>query len=275
MSYVTTAPAAISEAATQLEGVGISFAAESAGAAAPTTAIAPRAADEVSILQSGAFSTYGQLYQTVSAQAQAIHQQFVNTLQQSSGSYQDTESANQAAAAANSLSNGASSAASSAQSDTPITDLINSLTSFLANGFGVLPGGLNSNLIQVPLDEVGNFTSGYSDLIGMGGGGLLSALAGPSTASADFGGLGTALATDVNPAAAVGGASGMGAAPVLAAAGGGPSIGQLSVPPSWAGGSAIPAASTPVTLASQSWTGAAPGGVSTGTPGTIAGMPAV
>ena len=78
MSFVTTAPAAISAAATQLEGVGNSFATESAGAAGSTTAISPAAADEVSILQSGVFSTYGQLYQTVSAQAQAIHQQFVN-----------------------------------------------------------------------------------------------------------------------------------------------------------------------------------------------------
>ena len=147
--------------------------------------------------------------------------------------------------------------------------------SFLTNGFGVFPGGLSSNLIQVPLDEVGNFTSGYSDLIGMGGGGLLTALAGPSTASADFGGLGSALASDVSPAGAVGGAGGIGGAPVLAAAGGGSSIGQLSVPPSWAGGAGIPAASTPVTLASQSWTGAAPGGMSTGSPGTMAGMPAV
>jgi hypothetical protein len=50
------------------------------------------------------------------------------------------------------------------------------------------------------------------------------------------------------------GAGGMGAAPVLAAAGGGSSIGQLSVPPGWAGGAGIPAASTPATLASQSWT---------------------
>jgi PPE-repeat protein len=79
------------------------------------------------------------------------------------------------------------------------------------------------------------------------------------------------LASDVGPAGAVGG---IGAAPVLAAAGGGSSIGQLSVPPSWAGGAGIPAASTPVTLASQSWT-AAPGGVSTGSPGIMAGMPAL
>ena len=231
----------------------------------------------MSALQAGVFSTYGQLYQTVSAEAQAIHQQFVNLLQSSSSSYSDTEAANQAGAAASSLSNatsGASSAASSA-APTTITGLISSLTTLLTTG---IAGGLSSNLIQVPLDEVGNFTSAESDLIGMGGGGLMTALAGPSTASADFGGLGSALATDVSPAAAVGGAGGLGgagAAPVLAAAGGGSSIGQLSVPPSWAGGAGIPGASTPVTLASQSWTGAAPGGVSTGTPGTMAGMPAV
>jgi hypothetical protein len=270
MSYVNTAPAAIAAAATQLEGIGNSFATESAGAAAPTTAIAPAASDEVSILQSGVFSTYGQLYQTVSAQAQAIHQQFVNTLQQSSSSYQETEGANQAGAAANSLGNNASSAAAqSAQS--PLDDLvsfINDLTSFIG---GTSYSGISSAFVQVPLDEMGNFASAYSDMIGMGGGGMLTALAGPSTASADIGGLGAGLAGDVGPAA-VGGAGGMGAAPVLAGVGQGTSIGPLSVPPSWAGGAGIPTASTPVTLASQSWTTPAP---TTGGMGPIAGMPAV
>ena len=272
MSHVTTAPAALAAAATQLEGVGTSFATESSAAAAPTTAIAPAAADEVSILQSSAFSTYGQLYQSVSAQAQAIHQQFVNLLQQSSGSYQETEGANQAGAAAASLANtGSSAAALPAQSTTPITDGINSLTSFLQG----LPL-VNNSLFSTGLDEVGNFASAESDLIGMGGGGLLTALAGPATASADLGGLGSGLVGDVSPVGAVGGVGGMGgmgAAPVLAAAGSGSSIGPLSVPPSWAGGAAVPTASTPVTLASQSWTTAAPstGGMGPG----IAGMPAV
>ena len=269
MAYVSTAPAAIAAAATQLEGIGNSFSAESSAAAGPTTALAPAGADAVSALQAGVFSTYGQLYQTVSADAAAVNQQFVNLLQSSSNSYQGTESANAVQAAANSASSGASGAASSA-APTTITGLISSLTTLLTTG---IAGGLSSNLIQVPLDEVGNFTSAESDLIGMGGGGLMTALAGPSTASADFGGLGSALASDVGPAGAGGGAGGLGGAPVLAAAGGGSSIGQLSVPPSWAGGAGIPAASTPVTLASQSWTTAAPttGGMGPG----IAGMPAV
>jgi PE family/PPE-SVP subfamily C-terminal region len=275
MAYVSTAPAAISAAATQIEGIGNSFAAESTAAAAPTTAIAPAAADEVSTLQAGTFSTYGQLYQTVSADAQTIYQQFANLLQSSSGSYSDTEAANQAGAAANSLSSGASSAASSA-APTTITGAISALTALISGSPLV-----NNNMFSVGLDEVGNFTSGYSDLIGMGGGGLMTALSGPATASADFGGLGSALASDVSPAAAVGGAAGLGgvggvgAAPVLAAAGTGSSIGPMSVPPSWAGGPGIPAASTPVTLASESWAAGAPGTMSTGAPGTMAGLPAV
>jgi PE family protein/PPE family protein len=272
MAFVTTVPQAIAAAATQLEGIGNSFTAESSAAAAPTTAVAPAASDEVSALQAGVFSTYGQLYQTVSAQAQAIHQQFVSLLQSSSGSYQETESANQVGAAASSLSNSGSTAAA-VPAQGGLVGIINDLTSFLSGSF------LSTNLTSVPLDEIGNFTSGYSDLIGMGGGGLLTSLAGPATASTDLGGLGAGLAGDVGPAAAVGGvggAGGLGAAPVLAAASQGSSIGALSVPPSWAGGAGIPAASTPVTLASQGWTTAAPtGGMSTGAPAGIAGMPAV
>ena len=45
MAYVSTAPAAIAAAATQLEGIGNSFSAESSAAAAPTTALATAASD--------------------------------------------------------------------------------------------------------------------------------------------------------------------------------------------------------------------------------------
>ncbi len=269
MSFVTTVPQAIAAAATQLEGIGNSFSAESAAAATPTTAVAPAASDEVSTLQASTFSTYGQLYQTVSAEAQAIHQQFVSLLQSSSNSYQGTESANVVQAAANSVSSGASSAAASPAA-TPIAGAISSLTA-LISGIPLV----NNSLFSAGFDEVGNFASAESDLIGMGGGGLMTALAGPSTASDFTGGLGTALAGDVSPGAAVGGAGGLGAAPVLAAAGTGSSIGPMSVPPSWAGGAGIPAGSAPVTLASQSFAAGAPGGMSAGSPGTMAGMPAV
>jgi hypothetical protein len=273
MSFVNTAPAAIAAAASDLQGIGNSFASESAGAASSTTDVVPAASDEVSILQAGVFSTYGQLYQSVSAQAQAIHQQFVQLLNQSSSSYQETESANQAGAAANSLSGATQNATSAAAKP---ADAISTLTGWISSLNSALTGSmLNSNIVNLGNIQVGNWASAGSDLIGLGGGGLLTALAGPSTASADLGGLGSALAGNVAPAAGLGavGAGGIGAAPVLAAAGGGSSIGALSVPPSWAGGAGIPAASTPVTLASQSWTTAAPttGGMGPG----IAGMPAV
>ena len=45
MAYVSTAPAAIAAAATQLEGIGTSFSMESSAAAAPTRALASAASD--------------------------------------------------------------------------------------------------------------------------------------------------------------------------------------------------------------------------------------
>ena len=99
-------------------------------------------------------------------------------------------------------------------------------------------------------------------MIGVSGGGLLTALSGPSTAGADIGGLGTALATDVGPAA--------GAAALPAAEWARhrcrprPAPERRSVEcrcrPAGPGAAGIPAASTPVTLASQSWPPGTPGG---------------
>lgn len=52
----------------------------------------------VSALTAAQFAAHAQIYQAVSAQAAAIHEMFVNTLQMSSGSYAATEAANAAAA---------------------------------------------------------------------------------------------------------------------------------------------------------------------------------
>ena len=80
MSFVTTQPEALSSAATALGGIGSSFSAQNAAAAAPTTGVVPAAADEVSALTAAQFAAHAQLYQAVAAQAAAIHEQFVNTL---------------------------------------------------------------------------------------------------------------------------------------------------------------------------------------------------
>ena len=98
MSFVTTQPELLAEAAGNLQGIGSSMTAGSAAAAGPTTGVVPAAADEVSALTSAQFAAHAQMYQAVSAQAAAIHEMFVNTLGISANSYGATEAANAAAA---------------------------------------------------------------------------------------------------------------------------------------------------------------------------------
>lgn len=98
MSFVTTQPEVLSAAAGDLQGIGTSVNAINAAAASPTTGVMPAAADPVSALTAAQFAAHAQLYQTISAQAAAIHEQFVATLNTSAGSYAATEAANAAAA---------------------------------------------------------------------------------------------------------------------------------------------------------------------------------
>src|SRR5271163_4977467 len=94
MSFMTTQPDAMASAAGALQGIGSSMAAGNAAAAAPTTGVIPAAADEVSALTAAQFAAQGALYQTISAQATAIHELFVATLGTSAGSYAAAEAAN-------------------------------------------------------------------------------------------------------------------------------------------------------------------------------------
>ena len=98
MSFLTTQPELLAAAAGNLAGIGSVMTAGSAAAAAPTTGVIPAAADPVSALTAAQFAAHAQLYQAVAAQAQAIHEQFVNTLGTSAGSYAATEAANAASA---------------------------------------------------------------------------------------------------------------------------------------------------------------------------------
>jgi hypothetical protein len=98
MSFVTTQPQMLSAAAGNLHGIGSAVSAGNAVAAGPTTGVIPAAADEVSALTAAQFAAHAQMYQDFSAQAAAIHEQFVATLLTSAGSYLATEAANAAAA---------------------------------------------------------------------------------------------------------------------------------------------------------------------------------
>ena len=94
MSFVTTQPEALTAAAANLAGIGTMMSAQNAAAAAPTTGVVPAAADEVSALTATQFAVHAQMYQAISAQAEAIHQLFVSTLGTSATSYAATEAAN-------------------------------------------------------------------------------------------------------------------------------------------------------------------------------------
>jgi PE family len=98
MSFVTTHPQILSAAAGDLHGIGSVVSAANAAAAGPTTGLVPAAADEVSASTAAQFAAHAQMYEAISAQAAAIHDQFVATLATSADSYLATEAANAAAA---------------------------------------------------------------------------------------------------------------------------------------------------------------------------------
>ena len=86
MSFVSIVPEILSAAADNLQSVG--------AALGPTTGLVPAASDEVSALTAMQFAAHAHAYQTVSAQAAAIHQMFVTMLATGAGSYAATEAAN-------------------------------------------------------------------------------------------------------------------------------------------------------------------------------------
>ena len=98
MSFMNAQPAELTAAAENLQGIGSILAAQNAAAATPTTSVLPAAADEVSALTAAQFARHAEMYQAISAQAEAIHQQFVSTLGMCAMSYEATEAANAIAA---------------------------------------------------------------------------------------------------------------------------------------------------------------------------------
>ena len=98
MVFVTAQPESLAAAATRLQQIGSTLAAQHAATATPMTGVVPAATDEVSFVTAAKFATHAQMFQTVSAQAAAMHEMFAATLETSAGSYAATEAANAAAA---------------------------------------------------------------------------------------------------------------------------------------------------------------------------------
>ncbi len=233
MSFLKTVPEELTAAAAQLGTIGAAMAAQNAAAAAPTTAIAPAALDEVSALQAALFTAYGTFYQQVSAEAQAMHDMFVNTLGISAGTYGVTESLNSSAAAS------------------PLSGITGEASAIIQATTGLFPPELSGGIGNILNIGAGNWASATSTLIGLAGGGLLPAEEAAEAASAlggeaalgELGALGAAEAA-------------LGEAGIAAGLGSASAIGMLSVPPAWAGQATL--VSTTSTLPGAGWTAAAP-----------------
>jgi PE family/PPE-SVP subfamily C-terminal region len=270
MPFVTMQPEALAAAASKLQALGSSMAAQNAAAAAPTTGVVPAAADEVSALQATQFSAYGQLYQAVSAHATAVHQTMVNTLITSAGSYGQTEAANQAATGSTSLSGLAGGATAAAAADPPAAAAAADPPS-LSSIISTLGGG---NFISTSAGSTLGTPVNYGQTVGAAASDFFTLADGafwPGASEFDpseipqyeaaglmgsvSGGLPAAPAA---PAVAPAGSADLGAAPVLAGVGQANSVGELSVPPSWAGEPGAAVSPTPATLAGAGWTGAEP-----------------
>ena len=94
MSFVVAAPEQLQAAAENLAGIRSMLAEASASVAVPTTGVVPAAADEVSAAIAAMFGNFGQKYQFLSAQMEAFHAEFVDSLSAGAGAYLSTEIAN-------------------------------------------------------------------------------------------------------------------------------------------------------------------------------------
>ena len=94
MSYVIAVPQTMTTVATDLANIGSSLSEANAAAAVPITAMAAAGEDEVSAAIAALFSSHGQQFRALSAQAAAFHQQFVQTLNGAGGRYAAAEAAN-------------------------------------------------------------------------------------------------------------------------------------------------------------------------------------
>jgi len=92
MSYVIAHPEMMTSAASDLAAIASNVNAAHIMAAAPTTAVIPAAADEVSTSIAHLFSQHAASYQAMAGQAAAFNNQFVQHLTAGAGSYASAES---------------------------------------------------------------------------------------------------------------------------------------------------------------------------------------
>lgn len=94
MSLLSVVPDLVTATSRNLQDIGADLRSATAAAATQTTAIAAPAADEVSSAITAVFVNSAQNFQTITAQAEAFHDNFVNLLNGSASQYVSTELAN-------------------------------------------------------------------------------------------------------------------------------------------------------------------------------------
>lgn len=94
MSFLTVAPEFVTQAASDLAGIGSALSSANAAAVAPTIGVIAPAADEVSLAITSLFGEHAREYQAISAQAATFHDEFVSLLHAGVGSYVSAEVAN-------------------------------------------------------------------------------------------------------------------------------------------------------------------------------------
>jgi len=94
MSILIAQPDMLAAAAEELQSINAAMRGGNSAAAAPTTGVVPAASDLVSLLTAAQFANHAELYQNISAQAAAIHEQMATLLGESAASYAATEDAN-------------------------------------------------------------------------------------------------------------------------------------------------------------------------------------
>jgi PE family len=164
MSSVIATPDLIAAAATDLAAIGSTVSAAHMTAAAPTVAVIPAAADEVSAGIAHVFSVHAQDYQGLAGQAAAFHEQFVQHLTASARSYASAEAAN---AAVLQPSNANAGSFVGAIVGTFLDQLFNLVSAVLSQSLDLLVSFLNLlfGLITLPLAIVGQLIGFVEQLI--------------------------------------------------------------------------------------------------------------
>jgi PE family len=94
MSFLSVSPDFVARAASDVAGIGSAVGAANSAAAPPTAGLLAAGADEASAAIATVFAQHAQAYQTLSAQAEAFHSQFVLLMNAGAAQYAAAEAAN-------------------------------------------------------------------------------------------------------------------------------------------------------------------------------------